>query len=106
MTGHSLGGGLASAAALAALAANRPAVTFNAAGLNILSRIALLGSSYSSRTVNYSVDGEILTKLQNNTIAPEALGQLYRISPDRQDAGASALDLHGIDFVIRALGGR
>jgi len=101
MTGHSLGGGLASAAALAA---NRPAVTFNSAGLNALTRITLLGSSYSSRTVNYSVDGEILTELQNNTFSPEAFGQLYRIRPAPQDAGASAISLHGMDFVLRALG--
>ena len=99
MTGHSLGGGLASAAALKT---NRPAVTFNAAGLNVLTGYG--GFSYSSSAVNYSVRGEILTTLQRQTIGWGAFGQQYQINPAQQDVGADAISLHYMEAVLRALG--
>ncbi len=101
ITGHSLGGGLASAAALAT---NRPAVTFNAAGLNDLTALSDGWLSYTSSMVNFSVQGEILSMLQSNTFAPEAFGTLYQISPAAADAGKSPIFLYGIGAVLDALG--
>jgi len=101
MTGHSLGGGLASAAAIDT---NRPAVTFNAAGLNSLTELFDGGMFYSSSTVNYSVQGEILTTLQGHTFLPEAFGDLYQLKPSAMDAGASPVFLHGMLAMLDALG--
>ena len=113
MVGHSLGGGLADAAALAT---NRPAVTFNAAGLNPLSESVYSGGSvfkdpqYHSFSVNYNVQGEFLTTLERNIpIMPEASGlnyQNYTLIPSVQDTDASSFTLHGIDCVLRAMGER
>jgi hypothetical protein len=102
MTGHSLGGGLAAAAALAT---NRPAVTFNAAGLNVLSELDYGALSYSNALsiVNYSVQGEILTQLQR-FLLPEAAGSQFEIKPAPQDAGASAITLHFMVSMLHALG--
>jgi acetyl esterase/lipase len=100
LTGHSLGGGLASAAALEA---QSPAVTFNAAGLNGLTE-AFSGPIFNFKSVvNYSVDGEFLSTSQKYTFLPEAYGTLYRIQPAAQDENTSALNKHGIDVVLRAL---
>jgi len=101
MTGHSLGGGLASAAAIET---DRPAVTFNAAGLNVLTELYRGAPFYTSSTAGYSIEGEILTTLQNHTAAPEAFGTLYQIKPAAADAGANPITLHGMDVVLRALG--
>ena len=61
-TGHSLGGGLATAAALHT---NRPAVTFNAAGVNSWTT----NLSNASRLItNYRVKGEVLSTLQDSPL--------------------------------------
>ena len=68
ITGHSLGGGLASTASVAT---DIPAVTFNAAGVhpNTVLAATALGhddAGYSSGQIrNYHVRGEMLTTLQN-----------------------------------------
>ncbi|WP_157994855.1 hypothetical protein [Paracoccus tegillarcae] len=68
--GHSLGGGLA---ATASGASGLPAQTFNAAGLsgNTLDDLSLANSDLIKNT---SVTGDILTGVQNRTIAPDAFG--------------------------------
>jgi RHS repeat-associated protein len=102
MTGHSLGGGLA---AVAALSTDRPAVTFNAAGVNGLTFIADGGLFYNNRINNYSVEGEVLTTLQRNMpIMPEALGQQYFLPVIKADQSKSPIGLHGMDTVLDSLG--
>lgn len=78
ITGHSLGGGLAS---YAALGTDTPAVTFNAAGLSDGSFENLGMDPAEGRQIasdglvrRYSVESDILTNLQENTPAPEAVG--------------------------------
>ncbi len=99
LTGHSLGGGLASTAAAAT---GDPAVTFNAAGVhpNTLLAAAALGGSHlgvaADQVRNYHVRGELLTTLQNplgsfvdhvpfgigdNALAPDALGTQIALVP-------------------------
>ncbi len=102
MTGHSLGGGLA---ATAAIATNSPAVTFNAGGLNSLTEFYYGSSSYTNHTVNYSVQGELLTGLQTIlAIAPSAFGEQYLLKPAPGDRNASPLTLHYMVSVLNALG--
>jgi RHS repeat-associated protein len=110
MTGHSLGGGLASAAAFET---DRPCVTFNAAALNELSYIYYRGFMYSSEMVNYTVKGEVLTTLQRHVFLAPATTfcQQYVLEPAsddaKPDAGGTGLShmiyLHGMDRVINAL---
>jgi RHS repeat-associated protein len=100
MTGHSLGGGMAAAAATYT---QSDGVTFNAAGLNPITELVAGGLSYSKSVVNYSVEGEALTGGQNQTWAPEAFGRLYTIPPAAQDADASAFTKHKMEVVLRAL---
>jgi len=102
MTGHSLGGGLA---ALAALETNRPAVTFNAAGVNGFTQVLelTLNGWYSNRTVNYSVEGDHVTDFQYNFWF-EAFGELKEIPPAEQDANDSKVQLHSMKDVLDALG--
>ena len=101
-TGHSLGGGLASAAMLATGA---PGVTFNAAGLsdNTLRslnpgktpnaiREELAGSGQIRR---YNVEGELLTGLQQGAmLAPDAVGHELRLAAPR-GACCNPGELHG-----------
>ncbi|MFT4196700.1 MAG: DUF2974 domain-containing protein [Pseudoxanthomonas sp.] len=121
LAGHSLGGGLAAAAALAA---DTPAVTFNAAGVHdgTLERAGLdphQARAYADAGLvrSYAVDNEILTWLQEerfplNYAMPDALG--HRIAlPDPDPLSffealvpgrmlAHRLELHGIDAVMQA----
>ena len=122
LTGHSLGGGLASAGALAT---NAPAVTFNSSGLhdNTIERLnlepaatrRLLASNGQIR--RYAVDNEILTDLQEHRLLtrhllPDAIGHRIDLpDPDpmprwqRLIPGASlkhGVDVHGMDAVLRA----
>ncbi len=102
MVGHSLGGGLADAAALAT---NRNAVTFNAAGLNDETLDSLNADSYTGTRVNYSVAGEILTMLQSNLAwLPEVGGANFTLQPAAQDAGDNPATLHEMAVMLRALG--
>jgi hypothetical protein len=131
-TGHSLGGGLAS---YAALATDLPAVTFNAAGLSDHS-VQLLG--YADRTEAngaaevgliraYHVDGELLTFAQdadiltkiflppilNRTNLPSAVGKKITITDPHPVPWYKVwipgvefrhrLDEHGMDYVLDAL---
>lgn len=61
ITGHSLGGGMASAASRAS---GVPATTFNAAGLNPATVARYGGIPQESNITAYQVDGEVLTGLQ------------------------------------------
>jgi len=88
ITGHSLGGGLAAAAALAA---DMPAVTFNAAGVNDatlrdagLDAGAARAAAADGQVRRYAVDGEILTSSQEDV-------PLLRALPD---APGRKIELH------------
>lgn len=63
--GHSLGGGLAAAAALAT---NREAITFNMAGLNLFRRIAYGYKNKVHKIRNFYVKGELLSNPIYNMI--------------------------------------
>lgn len=125
ITGHSLGGGLASAAALAC---GRDAQTFNAAGLSdatIRQAQAVRGAVPAPRIAAFYVRGEILSAIQDGgdraagailggiagailADAPEAYGT--RIPLDaKQPAGQhwyqdTPLARHGMDWVEASLG--
>lgn len=66
-TGHSLGGGMASAAAEAS---GGSAVTFNAAGLNPETVAQYGGTVQPTNITAYRVDGDILTGLQEGRLGP------------------------------------
>ena len=103
LTGHSLGGGLASTASVAT---DVPAVTFNAAGVHPNTVLAAAALGHENPGVapdqvrNYHVRGEILTTLQNplgsfvdhapfgDSILPNALGTQIALNP------AKGPDLH------------
>jgi len=71
ITGHSLGGGLASAAASASGA---DAYTFNASGLHPDTLARYGASDQNPNILAYHVKGEVLTGAQNLTPIPEARG--------------------------------
>lgn len=122
LTGHSLGGGLASAAAVIS---DTPAVTYNSAGVhnNTFSRENIdstAAKEYAAEGLirSYSVKNELLTHLQEDSIPlkwalPDALGHRIEL-PDpaplsfgqRLVPGAMLkhrLDLHGIGSVMDSL---
>jgi hypothetical protein len=76
LVGHSLGGGLASAAALVS---GRPATTFDASGLNPRVRSSLSDGGtalHENVTINaYHVEGEVLTGLQRRSPLARAEGE-------------------------------
>jgi hypothetical protein len=97
MTGHSLGGGLASTASVAT---DVPAVTFNAAGVHPNTVVAAAALGHHAPGVspdqvrNYHVRGEILTTMQNplgsfvdhapffgDSVLPNALGTQIALNP-------------------------
>ncbi|WP_315760371.1 Mbeg1-like protein [Sphingomonas sp. Y38-1Y] len=123
-TGHSLGGGLASAAAVAS---GREAVTFNAAGLSgdtiTDARAIAAASGRGTASVDaFHVPGEILHVLQQGgdraigfgvggivggliADAPEAYGTQHALPSVRPEGvnwfeGLNAIDRHGIDWVV------
>ncbi|WP_426702933.1 hypothetical protein ACPPVV_08035 [Rhodanobacter sp. Col0626] len=89
ITGHSLGGGLAS---IASLATDSAAVTFNASGLNdeTIKRsipdgdtTALKQQADDGLIRRYAIGGEILTGLQESTPIPDAVGHKITLTdPD------------------------
>lgn len=86
-TGHSLGGGLASAAAIAT---NRPATTFNAAGLhpNTVKNHGGLGSANRLITAHY-IKGDILSFLQDWSPASNAAGvRMPHVYPRQSNPGS------------------
>lgn len=103
-TGHSLGGGLASAAARAT---GQPATTFNAAGLH--NKTVTLPVYAPIDAVR--VKGEVLTAIQSSLPVPEAArtGQPYSLDPPANIGapmelrGFSALD--GLAFLFGPLPG-
>jgi hypothetical protein len=107
VTGHSLGGGMASAAALAA---GVSATTFDAAGLHpntVSASLKSVGQSWTpeamSQVAAYRVKGEMLTDVQENLdlisdLAPDAIGIKHEFDPPAQ--GISGLNLHHIDVMI------
>lgn len=121
IAGHSLGGGLASAASLTS---GRPAWTFNAAGLNS-STVEKYGSKITGSLNNiqaYRVKGELLTKIQEGVtkndvikargdlttlvykeefsmLVPDAAGVKHTLP----GGTGSALDKHGIDQAINCI---
>jgi hypothetical protein len=102
MVGHSLGGGLADAAAFAT---NRPAVTFNAAGLHWLNQLRTNSGNYSNYMTNYSVEGEVLTTgSELLPVAPVTPGVNYVLKPSPVDAFAGTLTRHHKQSVLDALG--
>ncbi len=122
MTGHSLGGGLAAAAAVAT---DIPAVTFNAAGVHdkTMARIGLDPDAAAQEAENglirrYAVKNEIITELQERTpimrsLMPDAIGHKIEL-PDPDPLSfwqkfnpvkttKHAVDMHYIDAVIDAM---
>lgn len=123
-TGHSLGGGLASAAAIAS---GREADTFNAAGLSdrtieTARGIANANGRGIAPVQAYHVPGEVLHMLQNGgdrtlgfliggipggllADAPEAYGTQHTLPDVRPEGrgffdGLDPIDRHGMDWVI------
>lgn len=121
ISGHSLGGGMASAASVAS---GKPAWTFNAAGLNS-GTVEKYGGTLAGSEKNiqaYRVEGELLTKLQEvdlwedaksvyfypplilakeelSMLAPNAVGVKRTLS----GGTGSLLDKHGIDQAINCI---
>jgi hypothetical protein len=107
IVGHSLGGGLASAAQGGSGAM---ATTFNAAGLNpkTVARYSTLDdhtSSDASKITAYRVDGEVLTKTNESGVTQyfshPAVGQ--KVQTPVTDPAMSADDRHGMDEVIGSI---
>ncbi|MGF2652910.1 phospholipase [Serratia marcescens] len=121
ISGHSLGGSMASAASMAS---GKPAWTFNAAGLNA-GTVEKYGGSIIGSADNiqaYRVKGELLTKLQEvdlwedakdlqfyppavmakerlSMLAPDAVGVKHTLS----GGTGSLLDKHDIDQAIQCI---
>lgn len=108
LTGHSLGGGLASAAALSS---GKPADTFNAAGLGLGSNLdgtynrLTSGRWNAGRVDAYVVDGEALNTLQDATPLPDSFGTRRPLDAVIASPGAAQdpIARHGMDFVIRGI---
>lgn len=121
ITGHSLGGGLA---AVGAITADTPAVTFNAAGVKdkTLERVgidpdAARAQAEAGGIRRYAVDHEILTGLQERNLAtrylmPDAIGNKVELPDPEPLTGFSkvnpfktvphSIHNHGMDVVIRS----
>jgi hypothetical protein len=118
LTGHSLGGGLAS---YAALVVHLPAYTFNAAGL---SPKTIIGAGLDLKEANargqqiysYYITGEALTWIQTGHGWPAGLTPIVLTRPGKEIALAppagftfpltipERLELHSMTSVLRALG--
>jgi hypothetical protein len=93
--GHSLGGGLAEANAIAT---GVSALTFNAAGLSFLTT----GFHMSSNTDAYVMMSDPLNSMQQNSILPSAGGEKHYIEPVSASGWYNG---HTIDNVIQSLAG-
>lgn len=108
ITGHSLGGGLASAASLAS---GSPAVTFNAAGLSDATLSSLGFNPNGARedaagghVRRYSVQNDVLTGLQNSPMPlPEAVGSHWQIETTRAFPPLDPIRAHQIQAVLQGL---
>lgn len=100
ITGHSLGGGLASAAVARINDPRVRAATFNAAGLNPETVPSADMAQIATQIDAYQVDGEILTTLQGYTsatgVSPKAVGKPVPL-PSRD--GDSMVDKHLMEAV-------
>lgn len=105
-TGHSLGGGLASAASVVT---GMPATTQNSAGLhdNTTARRGMpLDRADANKRVNaYRIDGaektEILSSINKVPFVPDAVGTPRSLEPPK--SGVSRLGLHSVDAVIDSI---
>ena len=101
LTGHSLGGGLASAASVVTGAS---AITFNAAGLTSATVNRTYGANLSNAPnliTAYYIHGEILSAAQDYTPFPNAAGTRVGLAPG---STASSPTLHGMSQVLLAMG--
>lgn len=105
ITGHSLGGGLASAASLAS---GNPAVTFNASGLSDQTMRDLGFTPNGAREIaadgqirRYNVENDILTGAQQGSALPDAIG--YELRLDNTYLIKDPIRAHMMDAVLRGL---
>lgn len=98
-SGHSLGGGLSTTAALAG---NYPTINFNAAGLNPMVRYSLGLLNRNAPILEYSVPNEILSQIGNITLAPSTDGKVLLLA-DPPDLSASPITRHFMGSVITSL---
>ena len=101
-TGHSLGGGLASAAALET---RRNAITFNAAGISP-NTATLYGRDLKAPNTNirsYYIPGEVLTNVQKNIAGWIRLTRPGTQIPLPVPSGGK-FKLHSMDSVLSAMG--
>lgn len=105
ITGHSLGGGLSQAASAAT---GIPGTTFNAAGVKASTFERYNTDASAAEVVNYTVQGEALTTLQESPFSPlpRAVGE--RVALAARDATGKPLPLnpitrHGMDSVTQSL---
>jgi type VI secretion system secreted protein VgrG len=78
ITGHSLGGGLAS---MASVSSGTPATTFNSAGLHpkTAKRVGADIARGNDLIETYAVKGEVLTSVQSVPFAKQALGKWHSL---------------------------
>lgn len=107
-TGHSLGGGLASAASLAT---GNPAVTFNAAGVGseTLDQLHMTQQQAADTASDglirrYNVENDILTGAQQGSGLPDALG--YEITLENPNFIEDPIRAHLTDAVIEGMRSR
>lgn len=104
ITGHSLGGGLAT---IAAAVSNTPAVTFNPAGVhrNTLARAGIDTAAFSQAAEaglirQYVVKGEILDRVNKLPLLPSAYGARIELE---DPAKAWIVSKHGMTAVERSM---
>ena len=107
-TGHSLGGGLAS---LAALVTNKKAITFNALGLSdALENLYGTNGKNGNNIKAYIVKGEIVDRFQSNILLrgnsplKRARGEIHLLSVSTYDIFTMPWERHRIGFVRYLLG--
>lgn len=96
IVGHSLGGGLASAASGTS---GLSTTTFNAAGLNAATIARYGGTPVASEIQAFHVDGEVLTSVQNALPIPKAVGTSYPLPGE----GWNPVSRHGMNQVINGI---
>ena len=97
--GHSLGGGLAS---VAAMATEMPAITFNPAALNVKTKKLLgMDNARKGQIQNIVVDGEIVNELQQ-MLGLSLDGMIKKVFDDNTEK-KNALRRHLIDTMIEIL---
>lgn len=97
--GHSLGGGLAS---VAAMATEMPAITFNPAALNVKTKKLLgIDNTRTRQIQNIVVDGEIVNELQQ-MLGLSLDGMIKKVFDDNTEK-KNAFQRHLIDTMIEIL---